>query len=277
MESLENTTPHITSVDIDEKVYRADGAIAASDLKYAKDHGLQAFHTYKYGKDNPPRIATPAMKLGSMIHKWILEPDSFSTNYALLEEKRTKKGKELALACEEQGLLTYNSQEKELLDNIEHALVENNFAWKYLLGNVKNKQGLAVQSFWWIHRETGLLCKCRCDYVIDDMVIDLKTCGEGGASPDKFTKTIVNFHYHMAASHYLQGTGAKRFIFIAVEKVFPFSVGIYELSPHFIEIGYQLQEKGLSDIKAAQESGIWAGYSDQEKNGIKTLTPPRWA
>ena len=277
MESLENTTPHITSVDIDEKVYRADPAIAASDLKYAKDHGLQAFHTYKYGKDNPPRIATSAMKLGSMIHKWILEPDLFSTNYALLEEKRTKKGKELALACEEQGLLTYNSQEKELLDNIEHALVENNFAWKYLLGNVKNKQGLAEQSFWWKHRETGLQCKCRCDYVIDDMVIDLKTCGEGGASPDKFTKTIVNFHYHMAASHYLQGTGAKRFIFIAVEKVFPFSVGIYELSPHFIELGYQLQEKGLSDIKAAQESGIWAGYSDQEKNGIKTLTPPRWA
>ena len=277
MESLENTTPHITSVDIDEKVYRADPAIAASDLKYAKDHGLQAFHTYKYGKDNPPRIATPAMKLGSMIHKWILEPDLFSTNYALLEEKRTKKGKELALACEEQGLLTYNSQEKELLDNIEHALVENNFAWKYLLGNVKNKQGLAEQSFWWTHRATGLQCKCRCDYVIDDMVIDLKTCGEGGASPDKFTKTIVNFHYHMAASHYLQGTGAKRFIFIAVEKVFPFSVGIYELSPHFIELGYQLQEKTLSDIKAAQKSGIWAGYSDQEKNGIKTLTPPRWA
>ena len=277
MESLENTTPHITSVDIDEKVYRADPAIAASDLKYAKDHGLQAFHTYKYGKDNPPRNATPAMKLGSMIHKWILEPDLFSTNYALLEEKRTKKGKELALACEEQGLLTYNSQEKELLDNIEHALVENNFAWKYLLGNVKNKQGLAEQSFWWKHRATGLQCKCRCDYVIDDMVIDLKTCGEGGASPDKFTKTIVNFNYHMAASHYLQGTGAKRFIFIAVEKVFPFSVGIYELSPHFIELGYQLQEKGLSDIKAAQESGIWAGYSDQEKNGIKTLTPPRWA
>ena len=277
MESLENTTPHITSVDIDEKVYRADPAIAASDLKYAKDHGLQAFHTYKYGKNNPPRIATPAMKLGSMIHKWILEPDDFPKNYALLEEKRTKKGKELALTCEEQGLLTYNSQEKELLDNIEHALVENNFAWKYLLGNVKNKQGLAEQSFWWKHRATGLQCKCRCDYVIDDMVIDLKTCGEGGASPDKFTKTIVNFHYHMAASHYLQGTGAKRFIFIAVEKVFPFSVGIYELSPHFIELGYQLQEKTLSDIKAAQESGIWAGYSDQEKNGIKTLTPPRWA
>ena len=237
MESLNNTTPHITSVDIDEQVYRSDPAIAASDLKYAIDHGLEAFNIYKYRKNNPPRIATPAMKLGSMIHKWILEPDAFPSSYALLEEKRTKKGKELALACEEKGLLTYTSQEKELLDNIEHSLVENNFAWKYLLSNVKNKRGLAEQSFWWKHRETGLQCKCRCDYVIDDMVIDLKTTGEGGASPDKFTKTIVNFNYHLAAAHYLQGTGAKRFIFVAVEKVFPYSVGIYELSPHFIERG----------------------------------------
>ena len=73
MESLNNTTPHITSVDIDEQVYRSDPAIAASDLKYAIDHGLEAFNIYKYGKNNPPRIATPAMKLGSMIHKWILE------------------------------------------------------------------------------------------------------------------------------------------------------------------------------------------------------------
>jgi len=276
MESLNNTTPHVTSVDIDEQVYRSDPAIAASDLKYAIDHGLEAFNIYKYGKNNPPRIATPAMKLGSMIHKWILEPDVFPSSYALLEEKRTKKGKELALACEEKGLLTYTSQEKELLDNIEHSLVENNFAWKYLLSNVKNKQGLAEQSFWWKHRETGLQCKCRCDFVIDDMVIDLKTTGEGGASPDKFTKTIVNFHYHMAAAHYLQGTGAKRFIFVAVEKVFPYSVGIYELSPHFIERGYELQEQALSDIKQAQESGIWKGYTNYESEGIKTLTPPKW-
>ena len=91
MESLNNTTPHITSVDIDEQVYRSDPAIAASDLKYAIDHGLEAFNIYKYGKNNPPRIATPAMKLGSMIHKWILEPDAFPSSYALLEEKRTKK------------------------------------------------------------------------------------------------------------------------------------------------------------------------------------------
>ena len=91
-----------------------------------------------------------------------------------------------------------------------------------------------------------------------------------------FTKTIVNFKYFIQSSHYLQGTGAKRFIFVAVEKVFPYSVGVYELSPHFIERGYELQEQTLSDIKAAQESGIWKGYTNYEPEGIKTLTPPKW-
>ena len=100
-------------------------------------------------------------------------------------------------------------------------------ALQNVLLQVLDNPGKAEQSFWWTHRETGLPCKARCDYVVDDMVIDLKTTGEGGANPDKFTRSIVNFHYHLQAAHYLQATGAKRFVFIAVEK-FPNSVG-YQL------------------------------------------------
>jgi exodeoxyribonuclease VIII len=277
MESLNNTTPHITSVDIDEQVYRSDGAIAASDLKYAIDHGLEAFNIYKYGKNNPPRIATPAMKFGSMCHKYCLEPQLFQGSYALLDDKRTKTGKATALALQEKGIETFTTPEMDTLTGIYKALCNNEFANKYIISDtLRDTRGLAEQSYWWKHRETGLQCKCRCDYVIDDMVIDLKTTGESGSSPEAFTKTIVNFKYYLQAAHYLQGTGQKRFIFVAVEKVHPFSVGVYELSPHFIERGYELQEQALSDIKQAQESGIWKGYTNYEPEGIKTLTPPKW-
>ena len=277
MESLNNTTPHITSVDIDEQVYRSDGAIAASDLKYAIDHGLQAFHTYKYGKNNPPRIATPAMKFGSMCHKFVLEPKLFPVSYQLLDDKRTKAGKAQALALQEKGIETFTTSDMDIMKGMYKSLCLNQFTDKTIIWDtLKDTRGLAEQSYWWKHRETGLQCKCRCDYVIDDMVIDLKTTGEAGASPDVFTRTIVNFKYHLQAAHYLQGTGQKRFIFVAVEKVHPFSVGVYELSPHFIERGYELQEQTLSDIKNAQESSIWAGYTDQAPEGIKTLTPPKW-
>ena len=218
MESLNNTTPHITSVDIDEQVYRSDGAIAASDLKYAIDHGLEAFNIYKYGKNNPPRIATPAMKFGSMCHKFVLEPKLFPVSYQLLDDKRTKAGKAQALALQEKGIETFTSSEMDTIKGMYKSLCLNEFTNKTIIWDtLKDTRGLAEQSYWWKHRETGLQCKCRCDYVIDDMVIDLKTTGEGGASPDKFTKTIVNFNYHLAAAHYLQGTGAKRFIFVAVE------------------------------------------------------------
>ena len=277
MESSNNTTPHITSVDIDEQVYRSDPAFAASDLKYAIDHGLEAFNIYKYGKNNPPRIATPAMKFGSMCHKYCLEPQLFQGSYALLDDKRTKAGKATALALQEKGIETFTTPEMDTLTGIYKALCNNEFANKYIISDtLRDTRGLAEQSYWWKHRETGLQCKCRCDYVIDDMVIDLKTTGESGASPEVFTKTIVNFKYYLQAAHYLQGTGQKRFIFVAVEKAHPFSVGVYELSPHFIERGYELQEQTLSDIKQAQESGIWQGYSNFEPEGIKTLTPPKW-
>ena len=215
MESLNNTTPHITSVDIDEQVYRSDGAIAASDLKYAIDHGLQAFNTYKYGKNNPPRIATAAMKFGSMCHKFVLEPKLFPVSYKLLDDKRTKVGKAQALALQEAGVETFTTPEMDTLTGIYKALCNNEFANKYIISDtLRDTRGLAEQSFWWKHRETGLQCKCRCDYVIDDMVIDLKTTGEGGASPEVFTRTIASFKYFLQAAHYLQGTGQKRFIFV---------------------------------------------------------------
>ena len=273
MESLETTT-RIEGHNVLESVYRADKAIAASDLKYAVSNGLQAFHTYKYGIDNPPRVATPAMKFGSMFHKAILEADDFANFYQLLDDKRSKRGKELALAFQTRGIETYTSTEFDTIAAIRKSLEKNAFVSKYLINDI---EGASEQSYWWTHKATGLQCKCRCDYVIhSDMVIDLKTTGEGGASPDKFTRTICSFFYHLQAAHYLQGTGLKRFIFIAVEKVFPYTVAVYELSGSFIEKGFQLQEQTLQQIKQAQESGIWAGHSDQEPDGIKTLTPPKW-
>ena len=276
MESLE-TTSRIEGHNVLESVYRADKAIAASDQKYLIDHGLEAFNIYKYGKNNPPRIATPAMKFGSMCHKYCLEPQLFQGSYALLDDKRTKAGKATALALQEKGIETFTTPEMDTLTGIYKALCNNEFANKYIISDtLRDTRGLAEQSYWWTHKATGLQCKCRCDYVIDDMVIDLKTTGEGGASPDKFTRTICSFFYHLQAAHYMQGTGAKRFIFVAVEKVWPYTVGVYELSGSFIEKGFQLQEQTLQQIKQAQQSGIWAGHSDQEPDGIKTLTPPKW-
>ena len=102
MESL--TPDYIQGHDVPESVYRASPEWAASDLKYGIDNGLEALHQRKFGKDNPPRIATPAMKFGSMIHKFILEHSDFNKSYGLLDDKRSKVGKAKALVMQEQGV-----------------------------------------------------------------------------------------------------------------------------------------------------------------------------
>jgi len=264
---------HIQGHDVPENIYRAAKDWAASDLKSVIDYGLEATYIRKFGKDNPPRVATPAMKVGSMVHCFCLEPKLFPDRYVLLDDKRSKKGKELALQLAESGRETFTSAEMTTFMGIYNALSKNEFAKKYVIDDTSGK---AEQSYWWTHSGTGLPCKARCDYVVDDMVIDLKTTGEGGANPDKFTRTIVNFHYHLQAAHYLQATGAKRFIFIAVEKVFPYSVGIYQLSPNFIEKGYELQKQTLHQILEASKTKFWRGYTNASPDGIQTLTPPSW-
>jgi len=265
-------TDYIQGHDVPENIYRAAKDWAASDLKSVVDYGLEATYIRKFGKDNPPKTTTPAMKFGSMIHKFILEHSDFKNCYGLLDDKRSKVGKAKALVMQEKGIETYTSAELDTLIGIEQSLYKNDFAASVL----NNFSGKAEQSYWWTHSGTGLPCKARCDYVVDDMVIDLKTTGEGGANPDKFTRTIVNFHYHLQAAHYLQATGAKRFIFIAVEKVFPYSVGIYQLSPNFIEKGYELQKQTLHQILEASKTKFWRGYTNASPDGIQTLTPPSW-
>ena len=105
---------------------------------------------------------------------------------------------------------------------------------------------------------------------------DLKTTAEGGASPDVFTRTITNLNYHLQAAHYLQGTGATNFIFVVIEKVFPYNIGVYKLENEFLDYGYELQEQALLKISEATTSGKWLGYTDTEPHGIQTLGKPYW-
>ncbi len=266
-------TDFIQGHDVPENIYRAAKDWAASDLKYGITNGLEALYQKKFGKDNPPKTTTPAMRIGSMVHCFCLEPKLFPERYALLDDKRSKEGKKLASQLAQSGRETFTTSEMDTFMGIYNALSKNEFAKKYVIDDTSGK---AEQSYWWTHSETGLPCKARCDYVVGDMVIDLKTTGESGANPDKFTRTVVAFNYHLQAAHYLQATGAERFIFIVVEKVHPYSVGVYELSPNFIKKGYELQKEMLQKILEATKTKFWQGYTNACPEGIQTLASPKW-
>ena len=126
---MESLTPnHIEGHDVPEHIYRAAKDWAASDLKYGITNGLKALEQKKFGKDNPPSIVTPAMRVGSMVHCFCLEPKSFPDRYALLDDKRSKEGKKLALQLAESGRETFTTAEMTQFMGIYNALSRNDFA-----------------------------------------------------------------------------------------------------------------------------------------------------
>jgi hypothetical protein len=84
---------------------------------------------------------------------------------------------------------------------------------------------------------------------------------------------VAAFHYQLQAAHYLCGTLAKRFIFVAVEKSAPFATACYELDAQAMVHGSVLRHNALQRLQDARAINEWPGYTD----GIQTLQLPGWA
>jgi exodeoxyribonuclease VIII len=133
------------------------------------------------------------------------------------------------------------------------------------------RSGQPEQSFWWDDSDTGLRCKCRPDWLNGATVVDLKTTTD--ASPAGFAKSCAAFRYHVQASHYLAGLPAERFIFIAVEKTYPYAVGVYQLDADAMQRGDELRKQNMRMIADCRAINEWPGYSTT----CESLSLPKWA
>ena len=167
------------------------------------------------------------------------------------------------------GIEPITSQEYDLASSVANAV------WSLPIAKRLLSIGLVEQSFWKEDKETGLTCKARCDFLnpIDKTIVDLKTTGEGNSHPDKFIKSIANYLYHLQAAHYLEVIGAKRFVFIAVEKVYPYAISITELDEDALAEGKRLRQDALKLISKCHTDAHWHGYAEE----IQTLSLPSWA
>jgi hypothetical protein len=81
------------------------------------------------------------------------------------------------------------------------------------------------------------------------------------------------FSYHVQAAHYLNVTFAERFVFIAVEKTYPYAVGVYELDAAAMAAGKEQCRIGLQTISDCRAINEWPGYT----NTCDTIAMPGWA
>lgn len=256
--------------------YHGAQGISKSGLDLIAKSPLHYWSKYLDPK-REPQEPTAAMQLGTAIHTAVLEPELFASDYLVAPavDRRTKDGKATWEAfvqeCEANGKTSISVADLEVCNSISDVVRSHNTA-KELLG-----AGKAEVSMFWDDIETGVLCKCRPDWIsAADVIVDLKSTTD--ASPEGFARSAYNFRYWVQAAWYLDGieqaTGSRpeAFVFVAFEKEPPYACGFYYATEEMIEAGRQEYRRLLDLYADCLSTNNWRGYSQE----LLPLQMPAW-
>lgn len=252
--------------DLTNAEYRAMEGLSASDIK-----ALLA-NPYKF-KQGIKRPASIAQNIGSAVHSLILEPKNFERDFIVADfDRRTKSGKEQAEQAEASGKILLKPSEFETAQNVADSFKESYFYKENFIKDFGEAESSYFSEF------EGVKVKCRPDYfnLSKNIIIDLKTTSsDNGANPNEFLKAVANYGYYIQAQWYLNITGAKKFLFVALETSEPYCFAVYELDQSFLDLAMEKIGKALSIYKNL------AHYSKEYKSEFgdgepQILTAPAW-
>jgi len=213
---------------------------------------------------------TPAMMIGSMVHKAILEPDDFDDCYVVAPEinKRTKAGKEewaeFQAANAERIVITQGQR--------DHAMGMQDAVQAHQMASELLSEGKAEQSCFWNDGRTGEACKARIDWMRpDNVIVDLKTANS--AQPFTFSRSCHDFKYHVQDAWYTRGAKADDFYFIVVEKEAPYVVEVYRSTDEAKALGLVQVDAALDKLRMCKGFNEWGGYNDSDEVNIIDLPP----
>lgn len=250
------------------------GAFYVSNEDYHKGPGLSStdikellkspahFVGKKTGKSKPE---TKAKLFGTGTHQALFEPEVFKATVKILPttiNRRTNEGKAAYAAWMEAHkhctLVTPDEYDQivEIRDRMQDSPI-----WLAL-----NEGAMYELACYAECPRTGVLLKSKADIIQDDTISDLKTTID--ARPRAFAREIKKFDYHISGSFYLRvfnlalGGGFNKFMWIAVEKTFPFGKGFYPLSKNHQRIGNYEIDRALQIYTDCVASGRWPAYPD---------------
>lgn len=256
--------------DILNEAYHAAPGISKSGLD------LIAKSPYYY-RHRPPQELTKAMLIGSAFHAATLEPITFPELFGVAPEvnARTNAGKaELELFASANEGKTIISRE-----DAEHVSAMAKAVRKHSLASSLLSEGQPETSIFHIDEPTGELVKVRPDWMVEDLLIDLKSTED--ATPEAFSKAMWNYRYFVQAAFYLDvanaALGFKRFnsfCFVVCEKKPPYQVAVYVADQETIDIGRMVYRADLEKYHQCRVTDSWPGINDGR---IQEIGLPGWA
>ena len=262
-----------------EKEYNEAPGVRRSDLWRIHDSPEK----FKYFLDNP-EPPSPAFVFGSMVHKLLLEPETFDDEYAIAPEvdKRTKAGKEewAAFCAAANGKTVVSAEDYDTAFRMAEKVLNN--PKTYALLNGKHEV-----PFFWTDEDTGEGCKVRCDCLTWEDGSDVPTVVDYKSATDartrKFSSDAAQYGYFLQAAMYTEGVmkalGLKQrpgFKFIVQEKKPPYAFNIVTVPEEAMLYGIDTFRELIGTYHECKEMDNWFGYSgafDIENE----LTVPGWA
>lgn len=249
---------------ITEKEYNEIPALRNSELGNLE----KSWAHYKIGTER-----TEAMIFGTAFHMYILEEPTFWDNFIVAPkyDGRTVEGKAIKKQLDEQALAgkeILRSDDFDTIQKMKNALLSHPMA-KNILHRSENEGAYTSE-------ENGVKKKCKIDLENKGYVFDLKTCQD--ASFNGFRKSIGKFRYDRQAAWYSDvlienGVEVKGFVFVAIEKEPPFSVGCWMIDDPTIDLGRASYKKLINKFSFHMENPeAFQGVNDE----IRPISAPNW-
>lgn len=242
----------------------------------------RSFLSHWYGLDEEED--KDHFRVGRAAHLMLLEPQLFRKLYIIepIFEGFTKKGelttnpnahevkeaKRLWYEKLEKGALVLKQKELDDLVGMIDSVIEHPIASRML------RNGKPECSIKWVDPESGVLCRARPDYIVDDKtgalhLIDFKTTKD--IREGIFANDVLRMMYHVQLAFYhdgiVQALGRQptTITLIAVEKTAPFEAAVYPLDDEWFEQGQLFYKHALKLYAKCRETGIWPAYQKNAK------------
>jgi len=259
--------------DLPEADYHADRtSLSQSGAKLL----LKSPALFRYEQEHPR--TSDAFDFGSAAHAVALGQSLDSVYVAPFDDWLKRKGPVGGCAyttdekriAQEDGLAPLLPEQWLKVCDMAEVLAEHDLAMQLLTGGHSEVSAYAVDD------ATGVMRRCRFDYLHDDLGVDYKTSFT--SDPREFGRSAANFGYHQQDAWYRDvaydlGYPLRGFLFVVQMKEPPYLVSVCELTPDAVQRGRDLNQRALEMFRDCTDSDIWPGWGDD----IHPIDLPAWA
>jgi hypothetical protein len=248
-------------LDLSNEDYHAHKAYSSSQLKLAH-RNIELFKYNVIDKKGGFK-SSPAMRLGTMFHEMVLEPEIFNPVVypGAKLDKRTKAYKDFLLdnPCDPDNIITETDFQK--LDQMRLNLESHPECPDF-------SETLNEASYFYKWQDHNLRVRPDCLDKENNVIYDIKTTS-GPIDKNSFYHHMNKYDYDLSAAMYIHAMKAYclrpwSFCFVVCQTVEPYSCALYWLGEDLFYQGFSKYKGALDKIKHAESFGSYAFQTKSE-------------